>query len=299
MDFCKRTAAVAAINLRYWLKDIRVRFLFLCIAVLTVHYMKPFTAYGMASGETCTPWLLPYLFCSGGISMNLKKTVFHIGLLLLLCNAPFLYQTAPYMILRSRRNAWWAGECLYIITAALIYIAFITVVSFLTVLPVVSFGEDWGDVVRSFTMGNGEMTGIKLGLMYNLYNVPTGVFRYLKPLESHIYTFFAAWGSFSILGLLMYVMSLIGKHAIWGMAASAVFVFLDPILTKNSWRFGYWVEALSPVCWTDPGLLKDLNVQRFLTVPFVAVMILVLIALLCVVIWQVSRRITIEVVGED
>jgi len=301
MELYKRASVVAAINLRSWLKDIRVRFLFVCIGCYVIVKLFPFASYGFQAGKKLTPWLLPMLFKSDTISINLAKSVLHIGMVLLLCNAPFLYPTTPYIVLRSRRNAWWIGECLYIIEAALIYVLFLSAVCFLVALPVITFAPDWGDALRDLVIGTKEMTADEIRWGYGIFNIPGKFTYYLAPLRTQIYTFLASWASFSILGLLMYLVSLIQKRATIGIVFAGVLIFADPLIYSANYmnRDKIWIDLLSPVCWTDAGLLKDVSARNFLSVPLVVGMYLLLIAVLCAGICIISRRIPIEIADHE
>jgi len=203
--------------------------------------------------------------------------------------------------MRSRRSAWWMGECLYIIEAALLYVLFLTVVSFLTAVPVISFEPDWGDALRDLVIGTREQSAEDIRWGYGIYNTPGRFAYYLDPLKTQIYTFLTSWASFSVLGLLMYLISLIHKRASLGMASAGILIFLDPVIysinsmkTKKS-----WIDLLSPVCWTDAGLLKAVNKENFLDTAMVAGMYIFFLIVLLVAISVVSKNVMIEIVGDQ
>jgi len=299
MDLYKRASAVAMLNLCSWLKDNRVRFLFLCIGCYVTVKLWPLTSYCMQAEKTMTPWLLPILFKSDSVSINLMKTILHIGMLLLFCNAPFLFPATPYIVLRSNRSGWWIGECLYIIEAALIYTVFLAVIALGIAMPVISFEPDWGTGLRELMIGNMEQSAEEIRTTYKLYITPGKMGYYLDPLKTQIYTFLTSWASFSVLGLLMYLISLLQRRATIGMIVGGILIFLDPVIySVNVMRKEkLWIDLLSPVCWTDAGLLKDIHINNFLTIAIVAGMYVLLIVLLCIGIAMVSRRVIIEATG--
>jgi len=301
MELYKRASAVASINFRCWMKDARVRFLFLCIGCYVLMKLWPLTSYGLQEGRKMTPCLLPLLFKSDGISINHAKSVLHIGMILLLCNAPFLYPTTPYMVLRSRRGAWWLGECLYIIEAALIYVLFLMLISSLAALPVATWKPEWGSALRDQSIGTQTQSAVEISVTYGVYMSMGKIGYYLHPFKTQLYTFITCWASFSVLGLLMYLISLLQKRAAMGMAVAGFLVFLDPIIySVNVMKTDKsWIDLLSPVCWTDAGLLKDISSHNFLSIPVVAGMYLLWLVLLLVGIRAVSHRITIEIAGDQ
>ena len=114
MGLFKRSMAVTSINFNCWRQDFRVKFILLFTALIVFNTLKPVLQYGLDNGAVSTPLLLPLLFGSTEISVGTPKIYFHIGLILLLCDAPFYYPITPYAIMRSKRSGWCIGTCLYI-----------------------------------------------------------------------------------------------------------------------------------------------------------------------------------------
>lgn len=292
MELYKRAAAVAGINFRRWIRDSRVRLIFIFIGCLIIYYMKPYTEYGLSAGRNCSGWLLPILFSSSTVSIDSSKMYIYLGMLLLLCDAPFFSPSTPSIILRSRRDAWWVGECLYIMLASLVYTLFVSIMCMISVLPVAAFGNEWGGVMQDLIFGSQTRTAGELMAEWGLQYAPRDVIRYLYPQGAELYTFLTAWGSFSFLGLLMYLGSLYFGHVLFGMCFSGLFIFLNPVLVfmaGDCKGWDYWLEALSPVCWTSIERLHITDQNFFIRIPFVAVMYPVLIGLLCFLICRCSR----------
>jgi len=295
MGNCRSAAAIAVINFRHWLKDIRVRFLFLFIAYMLFDFLRPFAEYGLASETKCTPWLFPYLFHSSNVSIGLMKTLLHAGMLLLLCDAPFFYPATPYMVLRSKRSGWWIGESLYIILAAFTYTLFIQVMCIVMVFPVMTIGEEWGDVLIHMMYGSEQQTAVEITLLYEHYSLPSFAVRYLYPGGAALYSFLTVWGTCTFLGLLMYLVSLIKRNVVWGIMFAGIFVFLDPLIIRIGLEQS-WQAILSPVTWTDIEKLHIgmLNRKMFMTIPIAAGMLIGMITVLLIAIWRVSRNAVIE-----
>ena len=295
MELIKSAAAVAAINFKRWIKDSRVRFVFLFSGILVCFYIVPYTSYGLSSGGSCTIWMLPLLFQSGNISVGLPKMILHIGMLLLLCDAPFFYPATPYMVLRSKRSGWWIGESLYIILAAFTYTLFIQVMCIVMVFPVMTIGEEWGDVLIHMMYGSEQQTAAEITLLYEHYSLPSFAVRYLYPGGAALYSFLTVWGTCTFLGLLMYLVSLIKRNVVWGIMFAGIFVFLDPLIIRIGLEQS-WQAILSPVTWTDIEKLHIgmLNRKMFMTIPIAAGMLIGMITVLLIAIWRVSRNAVIE-----
>ncbi len=189
----------------------------------------------MDSGTQCTAFLLPILFNTLNISIGTMKMMLYLGCILLLCDAPFIYKATPYMVLRSHRESWWMGECLYIILTTYLYTAFITLVSTVVVLPVATFGESWGGVISAFGFASGGVEERILPGQYDIFvAIPKASIGQLYPAGAQMYTFLTVWGSFIFLGLLQYLVSLVSKKYVFGICVCSIFVFLDPILNSLS-----------------------------------------------------------------
>lgn len=250
--------------------------------------------YGLDTGEKAPVFMLSMLFNSPSISIKAPKILFHTGLLCLLCDAPFFSSSKPYLILRSKRAAWCTGECLYVICVAFLYISFITVVSSLLVIPVCTFRDSFSGIMTDMELGTGALSVAEISVRYPHVPFPNLVIQYLYPSGAQLYTFLSVWMSFSILGLLMYLVSLLKKSAVFGLACAGVFVFLDPILVWAAWPKKYWLLAFSPVCWTSIGQLDILGTNHFISIPFVAVTGAILLILLYFLIFQAAKKVPLD-----
>ena len=301
MGIYRSSCSVMRVNFHRWRSDRRIWIIFLFIGLLLLTELRGYVAYGLDSGEKCTAFLLPTLFASyANVAIGSMKMMLYLGCLLLLCDAPFIYQVTPYMVIRSRREGWWIGECMYILFTTFLYTVFIVIVSTIVVLPVATFGDAWGGVLKDFAYGNASMYPVELKAYYNIYLMsPTMAMRYLYPSGAQLYTFLTAWASFFFLGLVQYLVSLKSKSMFLGFVSAGVFVLIDPILVSASGSiYSKWAIMLSPVCWVDTNLLHITNSDKILQIPYVVTMFIILIVALLFAIRMVSKKIMIEVRGE-
>lgn len=284
--------SVSLINVQRWKNDQRIWMIFFFLGIFVFNELKGFTAYGLDAGERCTAYMLPVLFDSTIIGIGSMKTLLFLGGLILLCDAPFLYRNTPYVIMRSNRNCWWMGECCYILTASFIYVAFLAIVSAVTVLPVIQFGDGWGGVLERFVNGDSDIRQL-----YNVHvSVPFATQGVLFPSGAQLYTFATVWIVLWILGMIQYVVNLVTKSMFWGLACAGMFVFLDPILNLLLSPGDYeWLQMLSPVSWVSTDLLHLVDNEKYLSMTYIVSMLLILSILLLFIIRMVSKKITIEI----
>lgn len=295
MDLFKSARAVASINWHRWKRDIRIWFIFFFTILMVDRYLRGLLLYGLESENKVTFCMLPFLFISTNMSINAPKMVFHICMLLLLCDAPFFHPITPYTVLRSRRNSWWVGECIYIIGTAFFYMLFLTLVSSLYVIPIATFQNDWGDAAYALIYGDGVQSAEDI--VYSFSHpvpYPSNAIIYLYPFASQIYTFVTGWATFTFLGLVLYFVSLVKRNVVWGLGAAGIFIFLEPTLNNFAKGVRYWWQAFSPVCWNTVDYLDVLSPYYFISIPFVTLMYPTLIVLLLIAIWYLSKKTTIE-----
>jgi len=287
---------IAVINVHRWKKDYRIWLILAFTAVLLVNYMRPYVEYCLYSGNKMTFCLLQFIYKPSEASIYAPKMLLHIGFMLLLCDAPFLHETAPYMFLRSGRRARFIGEVLYVFWTALFYMLFITFVSSIMTLPVVTLENDWGNGITDYLYGNENLTSEQVVSMFPpKLQIPAGPIMFFYPFACELYTFLTGLGCMFILGLLLLLVSLVAGRVEFGLAVTGGIVLLDPILTWRAFPSRYYLEAFSPVCWTSIAHLNLLSPNYFISIPFVAVAETVSITVLLILIYIVNKKSTIEI----
>lgn len=294
MDFCKAVLAVAGANFERIKKDARVWFIFAFTALLIHYYLRPVINFGLDTGTKAPIYSMELLFCSATISVKAPKILFYIGMLCLLCDAPFFYPLKSYVIMRSKRLAWCLGDCVYVVGLSFLYAAFILVVSSLMMLPIGTIRDSFSGALTDMVLGTGKMLIGEIATLYPSASFSKEMIQYLYPSGAMMYTFVSVWISFSILGLLMYWISLLRKNAVVGMVISGVFVFLDPILVWASWPNSYWLLAFSPVSWTSVEQLDILSASHFISIRFVAISDAALLILLFILVFQTAKHVSIN-----
>ena len=88
-------------------------------------------------------FLLTYLY--NILQKNETKTrmLFYFGIILLLCNAPFIDEHQLFTLSRLGRKIWFCGQILYILLANFIYFAWMFFVSIIVFIPWVAPSAKW------------------------------------------------------------------------------------------------------------------------------------------------------------
>lgn len=108
--------SIALHNFKKWAVNPRL-YILLLIEVLYLHSrLSPVGELCVRTGYKVTPYLLPFLLDEGSAVMML-----FLGVVLLFCDAPFIEDEQPYIMLRSGRRIWFIGQMLYIVMASVLY----------------------------------------------------------------------------------------------------------------------------------------------------------------------------------
>ena len=102
--------SIALHNFKKWAVNPRL-YILLLMEVLYLHSrLSPVGELCARTGYKVTPYLLPFLLDEGSAVMML-----FLGVVLLFCDAPFIEDEQPYIMLRSGRRIWFIGQMLYIV----------------------------------------------------------------------------------------------------------------------------------------------------------------------------------------
>ena len=152
MGNLKKGWYVCESNFIQWRKNYRIWMIVAIETILIFRYLHGLSEYGQATGKTITPFVLPIVFAEAENSNGLLKVLIYLGCVMLFCNAPFLNNQKPYMILRCKRKGWYLGENMYLWLAAFLYMLFISLISLIAVLPTVSTNRLWGEIAGDFVV---------------------------------------------------------------------------------------------------------------------------------------------------
>lgn len=199
--------------LKYDLKRLTcsLRFYLAIALVLLVmwDYLMPVKRWAASVAHGVAPWLFPHLTSGLFTQMTIM-----CGLIFILCDAPFLDDAQPFIIIRSGRGAWCAGQLLYILAASLLYTCAIAVGSALLLIPNLEFNLSWGKAISTLATGQIELDSF---LSFN-----PNIFVSFTPLAATALSVFFCWLGCSCLGVILFFFNLGGNRMVGNVVAGAL-----------------------------------------------------------------------------
>ena len=228
-------------HFRKWPRSPRIWMVFLIMMTYcTPYFTTTIRQFCQDYDAACTGWLLP-------LALTVENRRLWIMLLpmLLFCDAPFLDEQQPFLIVRTGRLRWGAGQILYIFAASAVFYLVSFLIMALMLLPYLEFSLDWGKVIR--TLSQGYITQ-----MYAMDPLPEAVILQYTPLQATILCGAGTWVASSFIGLLMFLCNLWARREV-GILLAGCFEGLAFFVERMAWFEGRY---LSPVSWVN---IKDIG----------------------------------------
>ena len=270
-----------------WRSNDRILILFGLTALLICFYIGRLPFYGMRTGQDNTLFLLPFLFTISFNANGSLKVLLLFAVILLFSEAPFLNSQKIYLIIRSRRKAWWIGECLYIASASMLYMLFLVLLTMLLALPNATW-NGWGETILTGVFGSPVSQNAIWYAIYPDARLIIGT----EPFPAFLFTFFSGWLFFIWLGLLIDCINLFTGKDWPGVSAAALVVLIDPVLR---W-FGESVDVLflfSPASWITLSTMRSFSGHGVLTTPLVLILLIAEDLILTFLVAHRSRKLDI------
>lgn len=234
----------------------RIAVLFIIIAIFIYSYLQPVVLFSKAVNIPITPWAFPHL-----INDFVCQLVFMSGAIFLFCTAPFRGENYSYLIYRTGKISWQIGNIVYIILLAIIYVAFIKGISIISLLPNISFADEWGKIWGTLAQTDA----------ITQYSIPFMVYHYMigmfSPLNATLISFFLETACIIWIGLVMYFFNSSCQKPV-GTFLGTFFVFLDVVIS-NSWSPKTFL--FSPVTLTQLKSFSGNNVRYGITLNYAVV----------------------------
>lgn len=278
-----KSLQIALLGIRKWLSNPRMYLVFLMLAVFEWTLVQDVRAYAVSVGMSISCWYFPFLFVNG-----INCLFYYLTLILMYCNAPYVDEHQIYVMLRSGRTDWFAGQILYTVFASFLFFGWMALLSVLEFVPYVGFSGEWESVLWKLAQnprayGNGSYV-----------NVPYKILQNYTPVQAFLLCFAINVGLGILFGLLIFYINL-WKSRGYGAAAVLGWVGFSDIVGG---LFGVrdWMIIFAPTLWTDLGYYCE----RFsrISLPFVWTFILMGIVLLSILIMMRSRKYTVESLEE-
>lgn len=213
MDNIRKALLVCSHNFRKWIINPRFYIVVILLIIFSNLFLSPISQFADSVGYRTTPYLLPFI--TGDI---LGQALLMFGIVLLFCDAPFIDEGQPYILLRAGRKIWAWGQVLYIVLASAVYFLMTVLFSVLMLLPHVVWIGDWGKVLYTLAQSSGGRTFGTISISYELLVEYT-------PWKAMAVSFLLSWLGAIFLGLLMFLANTYFKRAIGAVAAVVIIIF--------------------------------------------------------------------------
>lgn len=222
----------------------RIILIFILAAIFVISNLQSVLDFSQAVGISVTPWAFPLI-----TSDYICQLVIMAGAVALFCDAPFKSDIQQYILHRAGYTSWITGQCMYIIVLSFLYTLMILLVSILSLLPNVTFQNNWGKVW-------GTLARYAVGVQYKIpFSADDYVIGAYTPMKATVLSFLLSWLCCIWLGLTTYFFNSVSNGYV-GTCISTGFVLMD-ITVANEWI--PWFYRISPVTLAQLQALKGRN----------------------------------------
>jgi len=264
MDNIRVVFHIAKSGFRKWAVQPRIYLVLILLTLYVQSRMAPIAEFCSKFGYRITPYVFPYFMSNPTDILLIMFT-----LVLLFCDAPFIESEQPYVMSRSGRKKWVAGQVLYIALASALFFLVIILLTVVFLTPHIEWSGAWGRVIGTFAQTSvaGEH-GVSIPF-------DRGIYTYFTPVSAML----TAFGLCSFMGLLLgtvmfFFNSNVSRSA--GAIASAVLILWQAAVTKT----GTVLVNFSPVSWVSLSNIDMTNTTLLPTFPYVLTVLSVFTALL-------------------
>lgn len=263
MDSLYKALHLAGSKFKKWAMNPRIYVILLLLVGYINMMMGPIGGFCHSSGYRVAPWLFPFLMAE-----PYSLLMILLGLILLFCDAPFIEAEQPYILMRTGRKIWTAGQMAYIALASAVYFLTVCLLTMLVLLPYLSFESGWGKLLNTFAQGDAYRFGVVVPFDFTIV-------RNFTPAGAMLIELLLCWLLGVLLGMLMFLLNLKISRSAGAVAAGVIAVF--PIFVRKSdWNLHY----VSPASWASLSVVDFAGATRFPDFHYVLAGFLLLIILL-------------------
>lgn len=278
MNNIKICFSIATNNIRKWSANPRIYVLLILMIMFSWHYVSPYVSAAKTLGYRVTPWIFPHMVNY----FNLQRFIM-LGLILLFCDAPFMDNTQPYVIIRSKKTTWAIGQIIYIALATAIYLITLICLTLIILLPTMYFSAGWGKILTTLANSN---AGSKFGLDYISYSIVSS----FSPIQAMILSLILEWLVGILLGLVMFATNMYFKRGVGAIVAIAIVMF-DTFVGFGS----VYVSKLSPVSFPRLGIIDSSGISSKPSPGYICAFFIISIAVLIFMSVRSIKRKSLEV----
>lgn len=211
----KNAFLVAIYNFSRWRQDVRYPLLLVIVLVLLFWMLDPLCAFSRDIGYATNPFILPF-----ALSSPINQFTMCVCALLLFADMPYIGSNQLYVIKRCGRRVWVIGQIIYIILAALVFVAILIILSLLVLAPISTLNtEGWGKVVSTLTYTNViNQTGIN-------FDFDPKIVEAMAPICAELLEAAFEFLLITLLGLIIFTVNLLFKVRIGAFVGMCVSLF--------------------------------------------------------------------------
>ena len=234
---------ICLLNFKKWAVSPRLYVVAALILVFTNMITSPIVDLARSVNESVNPWLMPFI-----MSDDYMILILFICAVILFCDAPFIDEQQPYIIIRSNKSCWAVGQILYIILACLVFSLFVFVSICVNLIGRFGFSTEWGKII-------GTLAQTDAGIQFESYILfDYQIMVNFSAVQATLLTILLVWAVSAFLGLLIF---LINTHlnSIIGPVIAFAFVLAEYLLPIIRVDILYY---FSPVSWVN---LKYIDIK--------------------------------------
>lgn len=270
---------------RKWPKSMRIWLVFILFAIfVSTNFIESIRLFCQQYNVGCAAWLLPLAMAKLNHSLWIMLLP-----ILLFCDAPFLDEQQPFLIIRTGRLRWAVGQILYIFFASAVFYFICMGITVLLMIPYVEFTPEWGKVIHTLTQSF-------VAASVDMDVIPATIVENYTAIQAALLCGGATWIAVSFLGLLMFLCNLWSRREI-GIIIASCFAGLSYFIELMGIPYRYWYAAryISPVSWINlanigDGTISSPSWEYVFFAGFILLLVLVIAILLFI------RKKSIEVV---
>lgn len=243
-------------NIRKWHKDYRILTIAVLILIMINIYLDDFHDLCENLHSEMPIWIFPFIY-----QQYYMKVIFTVPIILLFCNAPFIDNNQIYVLLRTGKCKFIAGQIFYIFVSSAIYYIFIIISVFiLIVFKSPEYSMKWGKVLK--TIAETDISSIG---NYPFIEVSDMVIRCFTPVQAVLFTFLTSWSNAVMIGIIIFSCNYLLKNK-----------YVGSIITSFDIVFSFFVEIggypklinYSPTSWItldkiDIGYMTEYPTFRY------------------------------------
>ncbi len=239
---------ICRLNFRKWPSSPRLFVVAALVLVFTNTVTSPISDLAQRLHERVSPWLMPFVLSDDYMILLLLGCV-----VILFCDAPFLDEQQPYLVVRSGKTAWAAGQILFLLLASLVFSLFVFAAINLNLIGRLGLTADWGKLIGTLAQADAGVA----------FDSPVSFdYRILVDYSAVGATLLVVallWAVCAFLGLLICLLNLHLHNSVGPVVAFALVLaeYLLPILRVDVLFF------LSPASWVNLNYIDPKGVSFF------------------------------------